>query len=196
MARGYPTNASLLWCVALASLLASCVAESNVNCTETGTCSELGEGIGICDEATGNCSCNTSLPEGCFKMNASTNLCVLEECAVILENSTEICRVGNYSRTTALCLSIFLINFGAANFYIRQFAFAIPQIVLGLLLCVVQFTSCGAAAAREDKTSPLCIICCSVNSVLSLSLFVWWIVDLVIFALNSRLDGNGCPLYT
>lgn len=196
MARGHSTNISLLWCVALLSLLASCLALSNPNCTFSRTCSELGEGIGICNETTGLCSCNTSLPEGCFKLDNSTNLCVLEDCAVILENSTEICRVGNYSRTTALCLSIFLINFGAANFYIRQFAYAIPQIVLGLLICVVQFTSCGAAAARDDKTSPACIICCSINSVLSLTLFAWWIADLVIFALNSRLDGNGCPLYT
>lgn len=196
MENGRSTSASLLLLVALLSLLGFCVAQNNTNCTLTGVCSEFGEGIGICDEATGLCSCNGSLPQGCFEANNETNLCELEDCAVILENSTEICRVGKYSRTTALCLSIFLINFGAANFYIRQFAFAIPQIVLGLLLCVFHFGSCGAAAARDDKTSPLCIICCAVNSLLSLTIFVWWIVDLVYFALNVRNDGSGCPLYT
>ena len=47
--------------------------------------------------------------------------------------------------------------------------------------------------------SACCLICCCSTGVLAIVLSallvaIWWIVDLVIFATNQRLDGNGCPL--
>ena len=144
--------------------------------------------------STGVCSCNPDLPTDCFTV--SNGLCSLTQCGVYT-NTTSECRQGTKSKTTALLLSIFLINFGAANFYIEQYAYAIPQIIIGLLLCVFQFGSCAATCARSDKekTSIPCVVCCSINSVLSLTIFAWWIADIVIFATDSRDDGDGCPLY-
>uniref|UniRef100_A0A1X7UD68 TM2 domain-containing protein n=1 Tax=Amphimedon queenslandica TaxID=400682 RepID=A0A1X7UD68_AMPQE len=144
--------------------------------------------------STGVCTCNPNLPADCFTV--SNGLCSLTQCGVYT-NTTSECRLGTRSKTTALLLSIFLINFGAANFYIEQYAYAIPQIIIGLLLCVFQFGSCAATCARSDKekTSAACIVCCSINSVLSLTIFAWWIADIVIFATDSRDSGDGCPLY-
>ena len=168
----------------------------NASCTIDEECSEF-ENVGVCNEITGMCTCNDTLPEGCFEVSERENMCVLTSCGNYLNNS-DICRVGDKKRLTALLLSIFLINFGAANFYIQRYGLAIPQILLGLLLCVFQFGSCGASAFRSDheKTSVPCILCCSVNAFLSLAIFSWWLADLIIFALNDRNDGNGCPLYT
>lgn len=172
----------------------SWAANSNFTvCANDVECSDYD--VGIC--TNGTCSCNDSLPEGCFEYSNSSNTCVLTECAVFL-NGTEVCRIGRKSRTTALLLSIFLINFGAANFYVERYDFAVAQIVLGLLVCVLQFGACGATCARSDsdETSKPCIVLCSLNAVFSIAVFCWWIADLVIFSLNDRNDGDGCPLYT
>ena len=147
--------------------------------------------VGACDQTSGLCECNDTLP--CFSYDNLTNFCRLGSTCYSYDSQ---CRFGRRSRLTALLLSIFLINFGAANFYIEQYQFAVPQIVLGLLLCVFQFGSCAVAGTRDKETSYPCIICCGINSVLSLLFLAWWIADLVIFAMNSRLDGVGCPLET
>lgn len=175
----------------LPALLSVCLGAGN--CTEDSDCS-MTAGLGVCNE-TGLCECNSSLPLDCASFNATTGLCVLEPCYVYV-GGEQLCRRGIYSRTTALLLSIFLINFGAANFFIRRYILAAIQIILGLLLIALQFGSCGASCTRKETTSKLCIVCCISNSIISLIVFSWWIADLVFFATNTRLDGTDCPLYT
>ena len=148
-------------------------------------------GVGVC--INGSCYCNeTSLGE-CFTLS-SMNTCVETTCYTYLPEEMT-CRKGTKSRTVAILLSVFLINFGAANFYIEQFKLAIPQIIMGLFLCFFQFGSCAVAAARDDDTSLPCIVCCSLNSLISLLFLAWWIADLVIFVTNTRTSKDGCPLY-
>ena len=156
--------------------------------------------VGECNETTGNCSCgvyNGTESLDCFLYNPSTNLCQLRNCWRF-SNGSGTCTADAKKRTTAILLSIFLINFGAANFYVERYDLAVPQIILGLLLCCFQCGSCAVARKRdeEDNVSILCIFCCSVNSFLSLLFFAWWLADLIIFAVNSRDDGDGCPLST
>jgi hypothetical protein len=146
--------------------------------------------VGECNITTGICSCNQS---NCFVLNSSSNYCVDNPSPCYsYENGT--CYVGRRRRTVAIVLSIFLLNFGAANFYIERYALAIPQIILGLALCLFQFGSCAVAGSRDEDTSVPCIVCCSINSVISLTFLAWWIADLIIFATNSRPDGLNCPL--
>lgn len=186
------TNFILLF-LCLSLLLGTCPAQ--LNCTEDSECAvTIADGIGVCLNSTGECGCNQSLPTSCFTVNTSSGLCQLRNCFFYV-GGEQVCREGEFSRTTALLLSIFLINFGAANFYIRQFALAIPQIIIGFMVCVFQFGSCGAACSKDERTSRTCIGCCVGNTLISIVIFVWWLVDLVFFATNSRLDGNGCPLY-
>lgn len=150
--------------------------------------------VGECDLTTGRCLCNQSELGECFILNSSSNYCVKNPSfCYSYENGS--CREGRRSRTVAILLSIFLLNFGAANFYIEQYALAIPQIILGLALCLFQFGSCAVAGTRDEDTSVPCIVCCSINSVISLTFLAWWIADLIIFATNNRLDGSNCPLY-
>ena len=149
-------------------------------------------GVGVCED--GQCYCNQTTLGDCFVLK--NNSCQLNKCYEYMpEEGT--CRKGTKSRTVAILLSFFLINFGAANFYIERFELAIPQIVLGLLLCFFQFGSCAVAATRDNSTSVACIVCCSINSLLSLLFVSWWIADLVIFLTNGRRSGgNNCPLFT
>ena len=158
---------------------------ANFNCSDF-------PGVGVCGE-DGLCYCNQTTLGDCFVLR--NNSCQLNECYEYMsERGT--CRRGTKSRTVAILLSFFLINFGAANFYIERFELAIPQIVLGLLLCFFQVGSCAVAATRDDSTSVPCIVCCSINSLLSLLFVSWWIADLVIFITNSRRSGDSdCPLF-
>ena len=178
-------------CVLFLTLLSTCLAINVTNCTMDSECGSI---AGVCN-MSGVCECNETFPDFCVSVNNGSGLCALRNCYQFVEGD-DLCRNGEFSRTTALLLSIFLINFGAANFYIRQYALAAPQIVLGLLLIVFQFGSCGASCTRKETTSKLCIICCICNSIISLTVFAWWLADLIIFATNSRMDGSGCPLYT
>ena len=196
---------SLLLLLLSPSLVSSCLTDAD--CVSSQVRDTVAYG-GVCEfegnetinstttttNTTGVCSCNSTLPSDCFEV--SGGVCSLTKCGEYT-NTTEECRLGRRSKTTALLLSIFLINFGAANFYVAQYAYAIPQIIIGLLLCVFQIGSCAATCARSDKekTSIPCFLCCSINSVLSLTIFAWWIADIVIFATDKRTDGDGCPLY-
>ena len=146
--------------------------------------------VGVC--VNGSCYCNDTTLGDCFELINGT--CQLSQCYQYFPDGM-VCRKGTRSRLTAILLSVFLINFGAANFYIQRFELAIPQIILGLLLCFFQFGSCGVASTRDDDTSIPCIICCSINSLISILFLAWWIADLVIFVNNSRPSRDGCPLY-
>ena len=157
---------------------------ANFNCSDY-------PGVGVCGE-NGTCYCNQTSLGDCFVLR--NNSCQLNDCYQYMQEQGT-CRKGTKSRTVAILLSFFLINFGAANFYIERFELAIPQIVLGLLLCFFQFGSCAVAATRDDSTSVPCIVCCSINSLLSLLFVSWWIADLVIFVVNSRPSRDNCPLF-
>lgn len=150
-------------------------------------------GIASCNTSTGTCDCS-GLDIGndtCFILSNNSNCCELKSCFKYNLETGE-CESIAKDRTTSILLSIFLINFGAANFYIQRFDLAIPQIILGLFLLFFQFGSCAVAATRDDETSVPCILCCSINSLLSLLFLSWWIADLVILATNQREDGNRC----
>ena len=47
----------------------------------------------------------------------------------------------------------------------------------------------------DDICSPLFILFSALVTILSiLTIISWWVVDLVVFSENSRLDSDGCPL--
>ena len=87
-------------------------------------------GVARCNVTNGECDCLL----GC--MSEVNGECMLNECASLDDDNN--CRDGKYSRTTALLLSIFVISFGAANFYIERYELAAIQLFLGLFLCCVQ----------------------------------------------------------
>lgn len=186
-----------LLCVTLLCVLVTsgCAADSNAtDCRDHG-CS-IFDLVGECDETSGMCSCdvyNNTERIDCF--HDSNNFCQVRDCWNFINSSGRCVETGK-ERKTALLLSIFLINFGAANFYIERYDLAVPQIILGLLICFFQCGSCALNSKRDENTSKLCIFCCSVNAFFSLFLFTWWIADIIIFATNTRDDGNGCSLIT
>ena len=183
--------------VLLSLLFCGCNGQSN-NCSY-GTCSGYTE-VGKCDIPSGLCRCNLNVanstsPLPCFSYNETENYCLLLKCTSFDAGSLQ-CRNGTKSRLTALLLGIFLVNIGAANFYVARYEFAIPQLVLGLALCTLQIGTCVTECERGSDPTVKCACCCFFNSMVSLLFLAWWIADIVQFATNARLDGSGCPLIT
>ena len=167
---------------------------SNCSLRPDFSCNLLNLTVGECNITTGMCSCNDPELDECLALNSSINYCELfSSTCYSFDERDGTCRTRR-SRTVAILLSVFLINFGAANFYIERYELAIPQIILGLVLCLFQFGSCAVAGTRSDETTVPCIVCCSINSVVSLLFLSWWIADLIIFATNMRLDGQDCMI--
>ena len=196
----YQVSTSVLFSIVLVLYASSLVGAQNSNhfsnCTSRPdlSCYNLNFTIGECNETTGICDCQQATLDNCFTLNESNNYCVESKCYSYLPDEST-CRFGRKRKLVALLLSIFLINFGAANFYVEKYEYAIPQIILGLALCLFQFGSCAVAGTRHGDTTLPCIVCCSINTVLSLLFLSWWVADLIIFATNQRMDGSSCPLY-
>ena len=119
----------MLFIVSLKVLYLTVLSVCGQGCTNNTDC---GSPVGVvrCNTTSGTCIC--LLPQ-CYNLS---DTCILRECHSISDDLE--CRNGKRSRLTALLLSIFLINFGAANFYIERYDLAAPQLILGLLLCCVQ----------------------------------------------------------
>lgn len=206
-------------CWTLAGALAAQLGWGQLHqCTNETRCSSE-DGVGVCEE--GMCACVlasdpsrnltrcfhlTNSSEGfetCVKTQTSS-LCEYHawsgpnhDCCFTYRDSN--CIEGRYSRLIAILLSVFLINFGAGNFYIERYDLAIPQLLIGLLACVFQIGACSERCVNHDedegKPTKCCFFCCGFNAFFSCLLFAWWLADVFIFAFNLRTDGRGCRLY-
>lgn len=98
------------------------------------------------------------------------------------------CNYEQLSFVTALLLQIFLGAFGAADFYIKRFATGSIKLLLAILTpCMKR----GVEACGDDwgfccVGLPLVVGICSVP--------VWYLTDVVLYALNHYLDENGVKL--
>lgn len=208
------TRTSVVW--ALVGALVALGSAQLPECTNETLCSSV-SGVGVCVEGT--CACVLASDPSrnlsrCFELSNSSEgfetcvdtgpLCMYQawrgpdhDCCFTYMAPN--CVRGRFSRLTAILLSVFLINFGAGNFYIERYDLAIPQLIIGLLACLFQIGACSERCVNRDeddsKPTKCCVFCCGFNAFFSCLLFVWWLVDLVLFALNIRMDGRGCALY-
>lgn len=146
--------------------------------------------------AAGRCVC-----ESCFMLNETGNVCYLQPPCTNFNVNTSQCVDTRRSQLTAFLLSLFLSWTGAANFYINQLALAIPQLILGILACVLgcvlRIIQSFCCSKDEEKNIfqilCTCVLCLPVFFI-PLIQIAWWIADLVIFVRNERPDSRGCPL--
>lgn len=148
----------------------------------------------------------------CFIPNTTTGHCVINKPCLDYDFQSNKCVDLRKSRVTALVLSVLLSSLGAANLYINQLSLGLAQLSLFVLLaaslcCCITYSCC--LVCREDECEDCCcceccdeetqfVYSCLCVTCLALLLVVvivfWWAVDLAVFALNDRGDGNGCPL--
>ena len=155
------------------------------------------------------CINNTCICTECFNINAQ-DLCILNS-RCYLYSQTGVCESTAADWLTALLLHTFLGLLGVANFYLGHIGLGVTQLFLLALtiLCPIlaEYPSYYLLESIKNKNSTyterrkICLgVIVSVLSVLSIVsggiVVLWWIVELVLLATNSRLDGNWCQLNT
>ena len=138
----------------------------------------------------------------------STNKCKLKEChkLEIEENKIGCTNRGARSKETAIYLTIISFT-GAQNFYLRNWAQAVPQLIGFLIIliscggCLCTFGSfCKIVMKNDIKTEDIknkltrgCFL--QVKTIMvALAEIGWMMADFVMIGLDGKLDGDGCPL--
>ena len=133
----------------------------------------------------------------CFIRNASSGRCEVDEPCQQYDIALGECEDDRLSQRVAFLLSIFLSSTGAANFYIERFEFAVPQLLILVIVIVCAIVSKILQQFKERHNNCLAItswITVIIVIVATLTIVAWWIADLVIFVQNDRSDGDDCPL--
>ena len=181
----------------------SCTNDSECVPTEFPTANVPSELVSCVD---GACLCLQ-----CFTPNTTSGLCALHRPCFDYDYLRDECVDNRKSRETALLLSIFLSSSGAANFYIGQNVLGGVQLGLLtiLILSICLCTCCGCCLICFDDDFEGCCCDCYDGESMFICLFLfllflvclvllvimfWWAVDIAVFSLNDRPDGNGCSL--
>ena len=186
---------ALFVCTCIAVLFTCASAKASAKqCTSDSQCFPTGRvsGIHVYCGADGECVCR-----GCFYLQEKKGTCALDASCLTYRRSTYRstggqCEGHRRSKVRAILLTVFL-PVGAANFYIKRYDCAVPQLVLFIFLAAS--ISLLRILERSD-TGNTCVyvVVIVLSIILSLAVAAWWIADIVIFATNSRRDGDGCPL--
>ena len=96
-----------------------------------------------------NCDQNVCVCRQCFQLNSS-GTCYIPSACYTYSDTKRDCQDDRASQLTAMLLSLFLSEVGAANFYIGRNDLGAGQIVVFLLIFVA---SCVAVC-------PCCLFCC------------------------------------
>lgn len=122
--------------------------------------------------------------------------CICNSGYLTVDYTDKQCNYEQKKQTIGMLLTVFLSCFGAARFYVGDTTLGLVQLfcagmacwsILGILGC------CALGASKGEVSSPvLCIGCIAVMSVVTW--FVWWIIDMSMFGMNTVMDGNGQPL--
>lgn len=165
----------------------------------------LPDGVNDAPTSLVNCVSNECVCNECFMMDSETGRCRLCSDYTYSEVLQTCGNDNRQSQLTAFLLSFFLSGTGAANFYIGQMSLGGGQIAILLIIMATSYAMCclpcclACCVAKEEvKGSAFFIIFMLLFVLITigciLAAWAWWIADLVIFATNQRLSGNGCVL--
>eukprot|EP00800_Vazella_pourtalesii_P008570 TRINITY_DN2229_c0_g1_i3.p1 TRINITY_DN2229_c0_g1~~TRINITY_DN2229_c0_g1_i3.p1 ORF type:complete len:202 (+),score=18.59 TRINITY_DN2229_c0_g1_i3:53-658(+) len=184
--------------------------QTTSSCTEKTDCLEYsvlnGSTTSLVQCVSSECVCSSE----CFQLNLTSKRCFLRTSQCYSYSlSEDICHSTAPSWLTTFLLSLLIGTTGADNFYISRFDYAIPQLLLflsPLCGCCTLISYCICTMVISTKRNLRSLSTCIHLMALSLSIIAaivfplmtvsWNLVDLVLFALNYRHDGNNCILDT
>ena len=145
----------------------NCTLNGDTINTKSQTCSYNG----ICTE-TGYCNCDY-------------------EYATYPDDAKKQCNYNRKSRLTAILLHLFFgLCFGGGEYYLGNTDLGTIQLLLFLPL-IFLISVISAAICQKDEN-----VCGkSLTTMITLAMFIFWIVDLVKIIDGSRKDGNGVSTY-
>ena len=136
--------------------------------------------------------------EQCFVRNETSQICEIDMPCQSYNITSGVCFDSRFSQQTVFILAVFLTGVGAANFFIGRPEFGGPQIAIFLVFVICLILLCVIRRLAKEYDENLCfVVWANINTIfciiLLLVIVAWWIADVVIFGINSRLDNNGCP---
>ena len=176
----------------------SCVTAQN--CTPT----VLAANTVLVECIDNNCVCN----DECFLyelyVSDVADSCLLNTLCYSYSSLNDTCSLTTKSAATGVLYALFLGYIGASNYYVGHYSIAIVQtflfvilILISVALCVVNIR-CYIRHKNKYSSSRRWFVCTAfgviVVVVLSLVVFIWWIVEIYLFATNKKLDSSMCPL--
>ena len=151
-----------------------------------------------------DCACNSE----CFLyelyVSDIADSCLMKSVCYSYSSLNDTCSLITKSAATGVLYALFLGYMGASNYYVGNYGSAIVQtlffvilIPFSVVLCAVN-VRCYVRHKNNYSSSRKWFICAAVGVifvvVLSLVVFIWWIVEIYLFATNNKLDSNLCPL--
>ena len=116
-------------------------------------------------------------------------------------NSTIICSYKMKKQLTAFLLQFLVCN-GAGHFYVGNIKYAVPQLLLSLLLCCFPCISAclgmgfnlKSKSENAEPRSGMALVLLALYCITACVLLAWWLADAIIFGMNKYTDSNGIPL--
>lgn len=110
------------------------------------------------------------------------------------EDSEVKCNYERKRQIKALLLEL-LVTYGAGHFYMENYKYAIPKLIVFIFLYYLFIVLRVVSKAREEnKTVNLSI---SISAIVCfLGMIAWQIVDVIKFAKDDYKDGNGIRMYS
>lgn len=128
------------------------------------------------------------------------NQCRCSDAYATVQGSTTQCTYKRKLQLTAFLLHIFLGLFGAGHWYIGNISYAMGQLSLSVIIpigCTITVCIFMCIFTCNDSSKGLCSAGIAYGIIYAVCYFagiIWWVVDVIRFADNDYLDGNGYGL--
>ena len=157
------------------------------------------------DSHFGRCLCIYK----CMKTNNNSKECeIFEKCEQqfhlnisVDNNATKFCNFRKQNSLITIALSFLFFNIGLAQFYMGSWILGILQLLFGILISISFFTNLFIYTYTKPfpdqwnvhrRYHKCCVLFCFEHTIM-FSLFVaWWIIDLLLFSMNSYSNGYFC----
>jgi len=111
-----------------------------------------------------------------------------------LNPNAPYCNYERKKQITAFLLQFFVFA-GAGQFYIGNLQYAIPQLIITLVPCLLScIICCYMQKSPDGSRNCFAGFVITISCLFTCTIFSWWLADVVIFGMNNYLDGNGVPL--
>lgn len=151
-----------------------------------------------------DCLCNNECFSYELYVSNISDSCLLNAICYSYSSLSDTCNLTTRSAASGVLYALFLGYVGASNYYVGNYSSAIVQsfffvvlIAYSVILCMVN-TRCYLRHKNKYSSSRRWFIYAagSVIAVVMLSIivFIWWVVEIYLFATNNKLDSNMCPL--
>jgi hypothetical protein len=144
--------------------------------TEMLTCGKY-----TCDSEHGEC------------IGKSNSLCFCNDRYDTLPNETSnvMCSYEKKKQWIAFVLEI--VGFGIGHFYTGKLGIGVPKLIMYMLACIA-IVVLRILSKKTEENNPTTLFMAFIACTVCCSIFIWHIIDAILYGLNKYKDGYGIDL--